>query len=178
VCVCVCVCVLVCVCVCVCVCVFVTECVILRACVWVCVVQKEMLTTVDDMSNWPMALISPAAGFISNPLLAEISYLNQDNLTAVGSLESGLSDTPTSSRVLLVPPKSPLWAEVCNMRARIRSASGQLSRHLFVSRGTREPCVYADVVASAAADAVERRLCGPVEDGEMLLLCLPVEEIG
>jgi len=154
-------------------------CVILRACVWVFVVQKEMLTTVDHMRNWPMALISPATGFISSPLLAEISHLNQDNLIAVGSLESGLSgDTLTSSRVLLVPPKSPLWAEVCNMRARIASAGGEHSRHLFVHACPSGPARYADVAASAAADALERRLCGPVEDGEMLMLCVPVEESG
>ena len=135
----------------------------------VCVrLQKEMLTSVDHMSNWSMALISPAAGAMHEPLLEEISLLNQDNLVAVGRLSrhnpsvspSMARDAPGQdlwSQVLLVPPASPLWAEVCKARERLGCGSARV--------GSSPGCAHA-----LAADALEKRRC--VQDAQLLLLCV------
>ena len=126
-----------------------------------------MLTNVDHMSNWCMALISPAVGAMCEPLLDTISRLSQDNLVAVGRLwrqnvaaDAHASSKDLSSQVLLVTPASPLWTEVCKARGRLGCGSARVGASPF--------CAHA-----SAAAALEKRRC--VEDGELLLLCVEDE---
>lgn len=127
---------------------------------------------------------------VSDALLDEIAWLTSNNRIAVGNIKNIKSSQPTpdkdqngkngpaappaastesggksgeyeeeaTTQVLLVPPQSALWAELCKVRE--------------VGRG-RDSCVASrdSCVASAAREAaLEARLRGPLQEGEMLMV--------
>ena len=141
-----------------------------------------MLAKVDALCNMSWALISPSPGSVYEPLVEEISFLENENLIAVGTLRSAQSlqrpepndnmqlETEAAAnevgnqcegndaQVLLVPPKSPLWE-------RVRKIREQNCLSTIPSEFTG---------AAKRAAALEIRLREPLQEGDMLMVRVDV----